>query len=212
MPKLQFRFLAAILLAGAAFAHLLEHRVVEVARPVCTVLRSATGGDDAPTIIEAFRKCGRGGTVVFGNGTYHVNSVMNTTGLSDCQIELHGTLLVSMTISSDELAWEERRKLISCRLVEFKHVILAESLYANWISKPINGMVLGRHKYQVRRVWERDFGWQWPGVVRPSERPVELSAPPTSAHNLEDSEFRLSRSPLCTKPDVVSWGALTTWI
>jgi galacturan 1,4-alpha-galacturonidase len=50
--------------------------------------------DDAPAIIDAFNTCGHDGRVVFSNTTYHINSVMNTTGLNNCEIDLHGTLLV----------------------------------------------------------------------------------------------------------------------
>lgn len=50
--------------------------------------------DDAPAILDAFDSCGHGGKVVFLNTTYHVNSVMDTTGLDDCEIDLYGTLLV----------------------------------------------------------------------------------------------------------------------
>lgn len=53
--------------------------------------------DDAPAIIDAFKTCGHDGRVVFSNTTYHVNSVMNTTGLKNCEIDLHGTLLVYRT-------------------------------------------------------------------------------------------------------------------
>jgi galacturan 1,4-alpha-galacturonidase len=64
-------------------------------RKVCTVEPAPNGGDSAGAIISAFKECGKGGTVAFRNETYHVNSVMNTTGLEDCTIELRGTLLVS---------------------------------------------------------------------------------------------------------------------
>ena len=50
--------------------------------------------DDAPAIVEAFDRCGHGGRVVFLNTTYHVNSVLDTTDLEDCDIDLHGTMLV----------------------------------------------------------------------------------------------------------------------
>jgi hypothetical protein len=53
--------------------------------------------DDAPAIVQAFSDCGIGGRVVFLNETYHVNSVMNTTGLEDCEVEIHGTLLVRLS-------------------------------------------------------------------------------------------------------------------
>lgn len=52
--------------------------------------------DDTPAILDAFDKCGHGGRVVFLNTTYHVNSVMDTTDLEDCEIDLHGTLLVRL--------------------------------------------------------------------------------------------------------------------
>lgn len=64
-------------------------------RTTCVVQPLRNGSDDAPAIIDAFDKCGHGGHVVFLNTTYNVKSVMNTTGLYDCQIDLHGTLLVS---------------------------------------------------------------------------------------------------------------------
>ncbi|KAK4631571.1 Alpha-L-rhamnosidase rgxB [Fulvia fulva] len=49
-------------------------------------------------VIHRFQKCGHNdashrGRVVFGNETYHIKSVMNTTGLSNVDVDLHGTLL-----------------------------------------------------------------------------------------------------------------------
>lgn len=54
--------------------------------------------DAAPAIIEAFEKCGHNapqqrGKVVFENSTYQIKSVMNTTGLANVDVDLHGTLL-----------------------------------------------------------------------------------------------------------------------
>jgi hypothetical protein len=64
-------------------------------RKTCTV---EAGGseliDDGPAIRSAFYQCGRGGKVAFLNTTYHVNTILNTTGLEDCEIDLQGTLLV----------------------------------------------------------------------------------------------------------------------
>lgn len=66
----------------------------------CTVPASGSNAtDDAPAIVEAFKRCGRGGVVEFLNETYYVNSVMNITWLKDCEIDLKGTLLVSSTSS-----------------------------------------------------------------------------------------------------------------
>lgn len=64
-------------------------------RKTCVVRQHAQDKDDAPAILNAFKECGNGGNVVFLNQTYNINSVMNTTGLQDCEIDLHGTLLVS---------------------------------------------------------------------------------------------------------------------
>jgi hypothetical protein len=62
---------------------------------ICTVNPGRSDSvDDAPAIIDAFDRCGKGGTVEFLNETYHVNTVMNISGLDDCEIDLKGTLLV----------------------------------------------------------------------------------------------------------------------
>lgn len=64
-------------------------------RKVCCVPASGTNTtDDAPAIIEAFKECGHGGKVLFQNTTYYVNTVINISGLNDCEIDLQGTLLV----------------------------------------------------------------------------------------------------------------------
>ncbi|KAF2769788.1 pectin lyase-like protein [Teratosphaeria nubilosa] len=51
--------------------------------------------DDAPAIAFAFKQCGHNGHIIFRNTTYHINSPMITTGLSDVHIDIHGTLLWS---------------------------------------------------------------------------------------------------------------------
>ncbi|KAG2414607.1 hypothetical protein HFD88_003798 [Aspergillus terreus] len=63
-------------------------------RHTCVVPASGSNAtDDAPAIIRAFQQCGRGGKVVFKPTTYHVNSVMNITGLEDVDIDIRGELL-----------------------------------------------------------------------------------------------------------------------
>jgi hypothetical protein len=79
-------------------------------KSLCVVQPSSAGGDDAPAIVAAFHKCGQNGKVIFTNHTYHINSVMNTTGLSNCHIELHGTLLVRAAIHFQSLV---RSKIVS---------------------------------------------------------------------------------------------------
>jgi len=60
----------------------------------CTVKPNLNGSDDTPAILQAFDSCGRNGRIVFINETYYVNTVMNTTGLENVDIDLYGTLLV----------------------------------------------------------------------------------------------------------------------
>lgn len=65
---------------------------------VCVVEPASNGTDSAPAIIDAFNRCGHNdassrGTVVFKNDTYYIKSVMNTTGLSNVDIDHQGTLL-----------------------------------------------------------------------------------------------------------------------
>ncbi|TGO66604.1 hypothetical protein BOTNAR_0058g00260 [Botryotinia narcissicola] len=70
-----------------------------IPRATCTVQPSLNGTDDAPAILSAFKTCGKDGTVVFLNHTYTINSIMNTTGLSNCNIDIYGTLLWSTNIT-----------------------------------------------------------------------------------------------------------------
>ncbi|KAL2820552.1 galacturan 1,4-alpha-galacturonidase B [Aspergillus cavernicola] len=68
-------------------------------RKTCVIPASGTNTtDDAPAILHAFKRCGRGGKVVFKPTTYHVNSVLNTTWLKDVDIDIQGTLLWSTDI------------------------------------------------------------------------------------------------------------------
>ncbi|KAH8704134.1 putative exo-polygalacturonase [Talaromyces proteolyticus] len=54
--------------------------------------------DDAPSIHQAFDLCGTNGTVVFTNHTFHINSVLNTTNLVNCDVSLRGELRFSTNI------------------------------------------------------------------------------------------------------------------
>lgn len=66
---------------------------------VCTVSPSTDGSDDAPAILSAFEQCGHDGSIVFTNDTFHIESVMNTTGLNNVTVDLQGTLLVRSSFS-----------------------------------------------------------------------------------------------------------------
>jgi hypothetical protein len=67
-------------------------------RKLCTVKPNKDGSDDAPAVIQAFQDCGKNGRVEFLNETYHIKSIMNTTGLDDVEIDLKGTLLVRLLL------------------------------------------------------------------------------------------------------------------
>ncbi len=66
---------------------------------MCIVKPACDGSDDAPAVIEAFEKCGKNGKVVFLNETYSIQSIMNTTGLENCEVDLRGTMLVSRSLN-----------------------------------------------------------------------------------------------------------------
>lgn len=64
-------------------------------RQTCVIPASGSNTtNDAPAILHAFRKCGRGGKVIFKPTTYYINSVMNVTWLEDVDIDIRGELLV----------------------------------------------------------------------------------------------------------------------
>ncbi|KAL4887965.1 pectin lyase fold/virulence factor [Aspergillus ambiguus] len=54
--------------------------------------------DDAPSIHEAFSLCGTNGTVIFEDHIFHINSVLNTTNLLNCDVSLRGELRFSDNI------------------------------------------------------------------------------------------------------------------
>ncbi|KAK7932310.1 glycoside hydrolase family 28 protein [Apiospora marii] len=98
--KLLLPFLAPA--AAASFGATLAPRD----NNVCVVEPAANGSDSAPAILEAFERCGHNpagdasqrGKVVFKNETYHIQSVMNTTGLCNVDVDLQGTLLWDQNI------------------------------------------------------------------------------------------------------------------
>lgn len=70
----------------------------------CVVQPGYNGTDSAPAIVQAFQECGHNdaasrGKIVFLNQTYTVKTVMNTTGLSNVDIDHQGTLLWDTNIS-----------------------------------------------------------------------------------------------------------------
>jgi hypothetical protein len=81
--------------------------------------------DDSPAITDAFNHCGHNGKVVFLNETYHINTVMNTTGLKNFEVDLLGTLLVC---NSESVYLRLLSELLG---VGGKHFLLVESFAAS---------------------------------------------------------------------------------
>ncbi|OTA98664.1 glycoside hydrolase family 28 protein [Hypoxylon sp. CI-4A] len=96
------------MLSQLATAALLAQTVLAGTTPhagkTCVVRPTKGGCDSGPAIFEAFQRCGYNapeerGTVVFENATYNVQSVLNTTGLSNVDIDMRGTLLWDSNIN-----------------------------------------------------------------------------------------------------------------
>ncbi|KNZ76189.1 Putative galacturan 1,4-alpha-galacturonidase B [Termitomyces sp. J132] len=67
---------------------------------VCRVHASADGvSDDAPAIRKAFEDCQRDGHIIFDDTTFHIESVLQTTGLHNVVIDLRSTLLWGTNIT-----------------------------------------------------------------------------------------------------------------
>jgi galacturan 1,4-alpha-galacturonidase len=61
----------------------------------CVLRARDDAGDDTPALLDVFKRCGRDGTISLPDPVYHINRIMNTTNLKNCQIDLKGKLLVS---------------------------------------------------------------------------------------------------------------------
>lgn len=81
------------------------------ARAVCTPTAGGNSStDDVPAITEALSSCGNGGTIVFPEGsTYYLNSVLDLSSCSDCDIQVEGLL----KFASDTDYWSGRTAMIS---------------------------------------------------------------------------------------------------
>lgn len=62
----------------------------------CVIPAAGDGTDDAPAIRQAFQDCGQDALVVFQENTvYDIQTVLQLHNLSNVQVDLKGTLLVS---------------------------------------------------------------------------------------------------------------------
>lgn len=67
----------------------------------CTVTPLTGTGtlDDTPQILDAFKKCGKEGSIELTEGTFHIGKVIDVLDLSNCDISIHGTLIWSTDIN-----------------------------------------------------------------------------------------------------------------
>ena len=55
--------------------------------------------DDTPSILQAFELCGTNGSVILTeNNTFHINQVMNTTNLLNCDVSILGEMVWSTNV------------------------------------------------------------------------------------------------------------------
>ncbi|KAI0011167.1 glycoside hydrolase family 28 protein [Xylariaceae sp. FL0662B] len=92
---------ASLLLLAALASTALA--ALNVTGSTCTATPLETGAngqdpDDTPQILEAFEQCGTDGKIVLTEGLFHIGQVMETTDLSNVDIEIHGTLQWSSDI------------------------------------------------------------------------------------------------------------------
>lgn len=120
---------------------------------VCTVPAAGDSSiDDTPAVLKAFKNCGHGGKIVFENTTYHINSVMNTTGLENCEIDLQGTLLVGILTVS--IILDIDTKQLS---VEHEHLVLAQPFSARGLPESIHCLDYWGQKPPLQWTWIRHF-------------------------------------------------------
>jgi hypothetical protein len=115
----------------------------------CLVTPGGEGADDSQAILDAFGQCGQNGRIEFQNATYHIERVMNTTGLVNCTVDIKGTLLVSNWYANMAFAQLTRR----AHLVGYRHQVLAQQQSTHWIPKPKFCLVLGRYKSPSTGIW-----------------------------------------------------------
>jgi len=66
----------------------------------CTVtpLGTDSKADDTPQILDAFKKCGQGGTITLSAGTFYIRQIMDTINLRSVDISIYGTLIWSTDV------------------------------------------------------------------------------------------------------------------
>jgi galacturan 1,4-alpha-galacturonidase len=83
--------------SGPVLAAVLQNGTACTVTPLSATSTSTTL-DDTPQILDAFNKCGNGGSVNFTAGNYYIGQVMSTTSLLNCDISIYGTFIWSTNV------------------------------------------------------------------------------------------------------------------
>lgn len=93
-----FRYLATIsLTVSAAVGYVLKS---DTSCYVFPEAPKASGDyvDDTPSVLKAFDECGRDGSIILTDNTFHISQVMNTTDLLNCDVHLYGEMIWSTDV------------------------------------------------------------------------------------------------------------------
>ena len=65
---------------------------------VVTPLGTGTSADDSTQILDAYKRCGKGGSIEFTPGNYYIGKVMDMIDLRNCDISIYGKFIWSTNI------------------------------------------------------------------------------------------------------------------
>jgi len=91
-----FRFLW--LLSGPALAALNKTGSLCTVTPLSSLGGASSTTDDTPQILDAFKQCGKDGSIVLTEGTFNIGQVMDKLDFSNCDISIYGKLVWSTDI------------------------------------------------------------------------------------------------------------------
>jgi galacturan 1,4-alpha-galacturonidase len=64
----------------------------------CVVTPLGGTSDDTPQILDAFKQCGKDGSITLSEGTFNIGQVMDKLDFQNCDIHIYGTLIWSTDI------------------------------------------------------------------------------------------------------------------
>ncbi|KAB8276110.1 pectin lyase fold/virulence factor [Aspergillus minisclerotigenes] len=87
-----------------------EDRALEERIPACTPVSAGSASvDDAPSIYDAIKQCGNGGTIVIPEGkTFNIRGPLNFSECASCEFQLEG----SLKFSDDLTFWNGTKAMI----------------------------------------------------------------------------------------------------